>query len=881
MHWRLLSLAQILLGILLLITSGAAAEVAKPSADQTAGSASPPAIAVPQTTPAPGAQAPGQPPGPQVNRAQITHRANQEVGLEIERTTADWQQELDRVDNELRRPQLRYTELNSFREELQQVRARIDDFSNRLQPRLDARKAQLEQLGPAPASGQPPEPEQVALQRAELTYHVGLLSAGQAAVNSSRARIDNLINTIQDIRRKNFTSNLFQPIPGVYSYDTWANLPEHVPLAVNRIGQLITDWWNSARDHEEIKRSGLEALLLCLLLTLVGWRGVRRLRTWQHPAEPPFWRRASSAAGLILFRAAPTVVPVIFLYVSVANSQALPERIDWLFYIATQSVIIVFTVNALTTTVFAPTLPRWRLIAASDQAAARICALALLLAVVYGVMNLAYVATRLVQAPFALTMAVALPSSLLLVGIVIGILLTPLEGDHQDRPSSLRWLRALRMPVWAIIAAIVASALSGYLALARFLTQQLIVTGSILALVYLLLLWVDGFAQALTEGAVLGRWLEEKAGLDHKRREQIALPLGLLLKCGVLLVSVPLIMLQWGYTWPDIRDWYGQLFFGFHIANTQVSFAALLASIIVFALGYGAARLFQRWLDAQVLKPAGISGGVRDSIGTAVGYVGIVIAGLIAFSYAGFNLSNLAIVAGAFSIGIGFGLQSLVNNFVSGLILLAERPIKVGDLVVVGGEEGYVRKISVRSTEVETFDKAHVLIPNSYLVAEKVKNWTLRNNIRRLAIGVGVAYGCDAREVQNILLKVAKDNPDVLSLPEPFVDFEEFGATSLSFKLYVYIADLTKTVRTRTELRIAILEAFDRAGVVIASGPTDVTIRNLGALRDAIAGELSHPQVAASSGNGHAAPDDDGGRAVAEIQLRHADPGAPGQLKPG
>ena len=138
--------------------------------------------------------------------------------------------------------------------------------------------------------------------------------------------------------------------------------------------------------------------------------------------------------------------------------------------------------------------------------------------------------------------------------------------------------------------------------------------------------------------------------------------------------------------------------FGLRIGNTDVTFGALVASVMVFGLGYGAARLFQGWLDAQVLQPAGISGGVRNSIRTGVGYVGIMVAALAAFSYAGFNLSSLAIIAGALSLGIGFGLQNLVNNFVSGLILLAERPIKVGDLVVVGGEEGYVRKISVRST---------------------------------------------------------------------------------------------------------------------------------------------------------------------------------------
>ena len=111
----------------------------------------------------------------------------------------------------------------------------------------------------------------------------------------------------------------------------------------------------------------------------------------------------------------------------------------------------------------------------------------------------------------------------------------------------------------------------------------------------------------------------------------------------------------------------------------------------------------------------------------------------MALSYAGFNLSNLAIVAGALSVGIGFGMQSVVSNFVSGLILLAERPIKVGDLVVAGGEEGYVRKISVRSTEIETFDGANVLIPNSFFISEKVKNWTLRNNTGRITIHVGVA----------------------------------------------------------------------------------------------------------------------------------------------
>ena len=844
---RFRDIARALVAVLLLGMAGAAAQTAQsptspnPSAASQAGSV-------------PTAQAPAQPAGPagpQINIAEITARANRDVGVNIETAINGWQHELDRLESALQKPRLRYSELNDLRDELQRVRAGIEDFWKRLEPPLAAAKDQVALLGPAPAAGQPPEPEQAALNRAELNYLFGLLSAGQAAVHSANLRIDQLINTIQDIRRKNFTTSLLQPVPGIYSYQTWANLPDYVPSATSRVRDLLVEWWDSVRDQNEVLLIGFEAILLWLVLTIAAWHGVHRLRRWGHDGEPPFWRRASSAAGVILLRILPVVAPIMFLYGMIAEAHALPERVDWIFYSTAQSIIIIFAVNALVTTVFAPWSSQWRLIPASDRAAARICGLILTLAIAYGVTTLIYVVTRIVQAPFALTVAVAFPSSLLLAAIIVAILLTPLDGQHQERMPSLRWLTALRIPIWITVAAIVVCALGGYLALSRFLAQQLIVTGSILSFVYLLLLWVDGLMHGLgDDSAATGLWLKERAGLEQRRRKQLVLPIGLVLKFAVLVFSVPLILLQWGYRWPDIYDWYSQ-FFGFHIGNTQVSFGVLLASIIVFGLAYAAARVFQGWLDAHVLKPAGISGGVRDSIRIGVGYVGIVIAALAAFSYAGFNLSNLAILAGAFSVGIGFGLQSVVNNFVSGLILLAERPIKVGDLVVVGGEEGYVRKISVRSTEVETSERARVLIPNSYFITEKVKNWTLRDNTRRVVIPISVGYGCDPRKVMAALLKVAQDNPNVMTTPAPSVDFD-FGADSLNFKLYAFVYDLNKGGSTSTDLRIAILDAFNEAGIAMPFRQTDAMPQNMDWLREAVAEYVSRSHNGSGSGNGKA-----------------------------
>ncbi|HWZ73439.1 MAG TPA: mechanosensitive ion channel domain-containing protein, partial [Casimicrobiaceae bacterium] len=234
-------------------------------------------------------------------------------------------------------------------------------------------------------------------------------------------------------------------------------------------------------------------------------------------------------------------------------------------------------------------------------------------------------------------------------------------------------------------------------------------------------------------------------------------------------------------------------------------------------------------------------------------------------SYAGFNLSSIAIVAGALSVGIGFGLQNLVNNFVSGLILLVERPIRVGDLVVVGGEEGYVRKISVRSTEIETFDRANVLVPNSYFTAEKVKNWTFRNSVRRVALPIGVAYGSDPHQVRAALLNVAKENPDVLTTPEPFVMLDDFAATSINFTLYAYVGDITKAGGVRTELAMAILGAFKEAGIVIPFGQPDATQLKLDWLRDMIG--AAHP-AERHAGNGSRASANNGKAPAAESLTR-------------
>ena len=255
--------------------------------------------------------------------------------------------------------------------------------------------------------------------------------------------------------------------------------------------------------------------------------------------------------------------------------------------------------------------------------------------------------------------------------------------------------------------------------------------------------------------------------------------------------------------------------FGFEVGQFKISLARILLGIGLFIALVLATRLFQRWLKDNVLRPSNLDAGIVHSIDTVIGYLGTVLAVLLAISYAGFDVTNFAIVAGALSVGIGFGLQSIVNNFVSGLILLIERPVKVGDWIVVGGDEGNVRKISVRSTEIETFDRSSVILPNADLITGRVKNWTLRDAVGRLKLTINVALDSDFDEVKRLLLKIAAANRGVLQYPKPFVVIEQFLDHAATISLNVFVGDVNLGGSVRTDLAIAMVNTLRGANIRI------------------------------------------------------------------
>ncbi|MES2682434.1 MAG: mechanosensitive ion channel domain-containing protein [Pseudomonadota bacterium] len=288
----------------------------------------------------------------------------------------------------------------------------------------------------------------------------------------------------------------------------------------------------------------------------------------------------------------------------------------------------------------------------------------------------------------------------------------------------------------------------------------------------------------------------------------------------------------WG--WHDLGDQFSEALTGGGIKLGKVTLVP--AHIIMGILWFVLLLTFSRWLKKKLeqdwLPLTGLEASVRVSIATLFGYITAVIAIMVGLSVVGLDLSKLAIVAGALSVGIGFGLQNITNNFFSGLILLFERPVRMGDYIKIAGAEGFVRRIRIRSTELETWDRSSVIVPNSELLSKSVENLSFHDSIGRLILPVQVTYDSDPAEVKALLLQATEGEKDLIAddekfgLSGPWVFFQDFEGSVLRFELRGYIRDMHAKSGVASRIRYRIFELFKAAGVKMVSGQQDINIRN-------------------------------------------------------
>lgn len=363
--------------------------------------------------------------------------------------------------------------------------------------------------------------------------------------------------------------------------------------------------------------------------------------------------------------------------------------------------------------------------------------------------------------------------------------------------------------------------------------SEFIIDGVAFTLLSLLLAWLaSALGNDLIDSLDEGRYTWEKrlkAYLGVSKDEFIPglFWLRVLIYVSIWIVLIFALLRVWGLPVSLETELMHWLTRGFTIGHIMIEPGRLLFALMVFSLLLSFGTKVRTML-ARRLSRSRMERGAREAAVTITGYGIMIAAALIALSITGIALQNIAIIAGALSVGIGFGLQNIVNNFVSGLILLFERPIRTGDWIVVGDVEGYVRRISIRSTQIQTFDFADVIVPNSDLISGAVTNWMLRDNYGRVRVPVGVAYGSDTRQVEEILLRIASEHPLIIhgssDTLNPRVLFLSFGDSALNFELRAFLRSVAERPYVLSDLNFAIDAAFREADIQIPFPQRDLHI---------------------------------------------------------
>jgi potassium efflux system protein len=659
------------------------------------------------------------------------------------------------------------------------VQARIAAALAVLTPRLGDIDARLAQLGPAPGPGQPPEDQDNAATRAKLTHFRVQVDSEIKQGKLLTVEAGQLAKGLTDNIRQNFAARLWTQSRSIADPTLWRDFAAAAPADLTRFDNALSEQGRllaaSARSPGQVIYWLLAALVALLLLGPARvW--LNRLGYRRAVAAPANDLRRSALAFWRVLVATATPVAAALVLRGAFTDTLTPPFAD-AAGLAIRVVVFAAMLQGLGKAILSPRHAALRLAPLSDIVVARL-------------------------APFPTLIGAAAGLATLVAGInsiFAASLPTSIAGD-----------------CLTLLAEIAASS---------FLMRETIWIGAVLALIFLLLRLADDlFPALLSPGGPVGRAVMTGIGLSDSALEQIGVLLSGVVRLGLLLFGWVTILAPFGASADDIVGRVTTTSWILHVGQVAISPGAILGGVALFAVGLLVTRGVRGWLESRYLPKTGMDVGVRTSLAAAVSYAGVIVAILLAFAYLGLSFSQIALFASALSVGIGFGLQAIINNFVSGLILLAERPIKVGDWIAIGDLEGDVKAINIRATEIEMMDRSKLIVPNSDLISKTVRNVTHGANAARLRITLRTETSVDPAAMRELMLERIRAHPEILPQPAPAVYLSDVRDGALEFTAFAYVASARVAYRVKSDLLFQIVPDMKTKGIALASSTPVVNI---------------------------------------------------------
>ncbi len=713
----------------------------------------------------------------------------------------------------------------ALREQLDAVRAEAQSHGRSARRKVADITWRLGVIGPAPAEGDPSEAPETARTRAQLDRALADLSGQVKQADLTIARVEVLLTDISASQFERRTTDLLVRLPAPTRSATWQGAAHQT---LNMAEAIVA---------KEVVAGGRVNLVVLPLVAvgvyvaLVIGRMLRRRiqQRWGRDPDvlyPSYGRRLVAA---VIEGVSRGLLPVLIIAILLAAVWwlVIQRFVDpslgvplWLLY----AIAFYLVAAALVRAAFSPAQPNWRITPVTADASGKIGRRLNLLAGVFAIdMAVSALFDRFGEPP-ELASLHSFAINVLLATLLLSLTRTRLwqvEGipewsEERSRVQAPALSSYLRFFLGAVAITAIACNLLGYAPLADYLLRTLVLTllmvGAMFALRFVAR---EVCARLLMASAGPGQVMKRALGLSDQAGRMVSFWSLSSIDLILVLTGVFLALALWGIPPRDVADWVLGLFRGFNVGTHHFSLTDVFLAILFFGAIVVVTRLVQHFLEFRLFPNTSLDIGIRTAITSGLGYVGVGVAVLAAISTLGINLTGLAVVAGALSVGIGFGLQNVVNNFISGIILLIERPVKVGDTVVVKEHEGVVRRIKVRSTEIETGLHASVIIPNSDLLQSAVLNWTHRDRIGRVEIRVVAPYAVETSRMEAILMQCARAHPEVILHPEPTVLLISFTDRGAEYQLSFQLEDLDNKARVSSDVRKSILERLRAAGIEV------------------------------------------------------------------
>jgi len=759
---------------------------------------------------------------------------------DITELSAEWTRELEVVERIMGYSDLTPALGDSLVLRLQELVQNIRPIRSRIESRVLDIQTAIRALGPIPDAEQTvPEPDPIAAERTRLNEFLRQERSSLALADLALARARTLENQIGAERRNRLLSHLSDQGPLPFELSTIRGAPTVVADYLATVVDIYQRWWRGLTNRTD----STQFLFFGGLVILAGFAAalwIRRelLRRFGHydcDEPPPYSRRL---IGAVADGAAKGILPAAILIVIIIRSETESATIfgefGALIGLAAGNLMVFILVTALLDAVLSPNDPNWRLTDLPPERGHRIMRLVTPLALLFCIDEFVIRSAEAVPSIAAIvtpaflsawTFAFNLAQGVFALALLRPSLWRATEGDpdlgeaEPDDEEEQETRRRRRRPFWHTVHLVLVATTfvgtiapaAGFTNLGNYLMNNILGTAVVIAILYILRgLFREGIGMAT--GSVL---VKDRLGVSHSSRSRYKIAARFLLDFLILAAGISIVAPNWGVSQTDLFRFIGTAATELEIGSVTISLTDIVLAIVVFIVSLGLIQALKRSLSERILPETEIEESVRHSITAGTGYIGFVLAAALAIAVAGVDLTNVALIAGALSVGIGFGLQNIVNNFVSGMILLIERPIKVGDWVVVGTNEGFVKQINMRATEIETWQRASVIVPNADLLSQALTNWTHKDKIGRVDVQMGVALDSDIPKVCEIMIEVGKAHPKCRRHPEPHALVMSVGESRINLELRIFTSDVIWVMWIASDLRKEVLRRFKEEGIVI------------------------------------------------------------------